>query len=121
MEKDRARQELRALLADPAAGFAAVSGDEFFAALNRPAAPRDFPDDPGLSPADLESWLDYEVARPSPDPERATAVRPGKLTARSVYLLLSEADLRGWAGARAAAWEALVSTPHDGRGSPVHV
>ena len=32
MEKDRARHELRALLADPAAGFAAVSGDEFFAA-----------------------------------------------------------------------------------------
>ena len=247
MEKDRARQELRALLADPAAGFAALSGDEFFAALKQacqdgtanpaliadcerritsreagprelhqvlfaasdrhawagvralalaaagqvpgtavavvgleaqrlavapmqvtesaadggftataslerdgarvegkagyggskktarqaaalsllaaltglavpadddpPAAPRDFPDDPGLSPADLESWLDYEVARPSPDPELATAVRPGKLTARSVYLLLFEADPRGWAGARAAAWEALVSTP----------
>jgi len=35
MEKDRARQELRALLADPAAGFAAVSGDEFFAALKQ--------------------------------------------------------------------------------------
>ena len=76
-----------------------------------PAAPCDFPDDPGLSPADLESWLDYEVARPSPDPELATAVRPGKLTARSVYLLLFEADPRGWASARAAAWEALVSAP----------
>ncbi len=246
MEKDRARQELRALLADPAAGFAALSGDEFFAALKQacqdgtanpaliadcerritshevgprelhqvlfaasdrhawagvralalaaagqvpgtavavvgleaqllgvapmqvtesaadggftataslerdgarvegkagyggskktarqaaalsllaaltglavpaddpPAAPRDFPDDPGLSPADLESWLDYEVARPSPDPEWATAVRPGKLTARSVYLLLFDADPRGWASARAAAWESLASTP----------
>ena len=247
MEKDRARQELRALLADPAAGFAALSGDEFFAALKQacqdgtanpaliadcerritsreagprelhqmlfaasdrhawagvrtlalaaagqvpgtavavvgleaqrlgvapmqvtesaadggftataslerdgarvegkagyggskktarqaaalsllaaltglavpadddpPAAPRDFPDDPGLRPADLESWLDYEVARPSPDPELATAVRPGKLTTRSVYLLLFEAEPRGWASARAAAWEALVSTP----------
>src|SRR5271166_3458291 len=246
MEKDRARQELRALLADPAAGFAAVSGDEFFAVLKQacedgtanpaliadcerritsreagprelhqvlfaasdrhawagvralalavgqvpgtavavvgleaqrlgvapmqvtesaaddgftataslerdgarvegkagyggskktarqaaalsllaaltglavpedddpPAVPADFPDDPGLSPADLGSWLDYEVARPSPDPELATAVRPGKLTARSVYLLLFEADPRGWVGARAAAWEALVSTP----------
>jgi len=76
-----------------------------------PAAPRDFPDDPGLSPADLESWLDYEVARPSPDPEWATAVRPGKLTARSVYLLLFDADPRGWASARAAAWESLASTP----------
>jgi superfamily II DNA or RNA helicase len=75
------------------------------------AAPRDFPDDPGLSPADLESWLDYEVARPSPDPELAAAVRPGKLTARSVCLLLFDADPRGWADARAAAWEALVGTP----------
>ena len=35
MEKDRACQELRALLADPAAGFAALSGDEFFAALKQ--------------------------------------------------------------------------------------
>jgi hypothetical protein len=85
----------------------AVSADD-----DSPAAPpRDFPDDPGLSPADLESWLDYEVARPSPDPELATAVRPGKLTARPVYLLLFEADPRGWGSARAAAWEALVSTP----------
>ena len=33
--KDRARQELRTLLADPAAGFAALSGDEFFAALKQ--------------------------------------------------------------------------------------
>ena len=61
-----------------------------------PAAPRDFPHDPGLRPADLESWLDYEVARPSPDPELATAVRPGKLTARSVYLLLFEAGHVGY-------------------------
>ncbi len=76
-----------------------------------PAVPGDFPYDPGLSPEDLESWLDYEVARPSPGPELATAIRPGKLTARSVHLLLFEADPRGWAGARAAAWEALVSTP----------
>jgi hypothetical protein len=30
-----ARQELRALLADPAAGFAALPGDEFFAALKQ--------------------------------------------------------------------------------------
>ena len=35
IEKDRARQELRALLADPAAGFAALPGDEFFAALKQ--------------------------------------------------------------------------------------
>ena len=91
--------------------LAALTGLAVPADDDPPAAPRDFPDDPGLSPADLESWLDYEVARSSPDPELATAVRPGKLTARSVYLLLFEADPRGWAGARAAAWEALVSTP----------
>jgi hypothetical protein len=91
--------------------LAALTGLAVPAYDDPPAALRGFPDDPGLSPADLESWLDYEVARPSPDPELATAVRPGKLTARSVYLLLFEADPRGWASARAAAWEALVSTP----------
>jgi len=35
MEKDRARQEPRALLADPPAGFATLPGDEFFAALKQ--------------------------------------------------------------------------------------
>ena len=35
MQKDRARQELRALLADPAAGFAALPGGQFFAALKQ--------------------------------------------------------------------------------------
>ncbi len=35
MAKDRARRDLRALLADPAASFAALSGDEFFAALKQ--------------------------------------------------------------------------------------
>ena len=34
-EKDRARQELRALLANPAAGFAALPGDAFFATLKQ--------------------------------------------------------------------------------------
>lgn len=33
--KDRTRQELRALLADPATGFAALSAEEFFAALKQ--------------------------------------------------------------------------------------
>lgn len=35
MEKDCTRQELRTLLADPAIGFAALSGDGFFAALKQ--------------------------------------------------------------------------------------
>ena len=103
--KKTARQAAALSLLAALTGLAVPADDD------SPAAPRDFPDDPGLSPADLESWLDYEAARPSPDPELATAVRPGKLTARSVYLLLFEADPRGWASARAAAWEALVSTP----------
>lgn len=103
--KKTARQAAALSLRAALTGLAVPEDDD------PPAVPGDFPDDPGLSPADLESWLDYEVARPSPDPELATAVRPGKLTARSVYLLLFEADPRGWTGARAAAWEALVSTP----------
>ena len=103
--KKTARQAAALSLLAALTGLAVPADDD------SPAAPRDLPDDPGLSPADLESWLDYKAARPSPDPELATAVRPGKLTTRSVYLLLFEADPRGWASARAAAWEALVSTP----------
>ncbi len=76
----------------------------------RQAAPV-VPTAPELTPAELESWLDYEVGRPSPDPELATAVRPGRLSARSVYLLLFEADPHGWADTRAAAGEALISAP----------
>ena len=79
--------------------------------MTRPPPPRPPGRSRAESSADLESWLDYKVARPSPDPELATAVRPGKLTTRSAYLLLFEADPRGWASARAAAWEALVSPP----------
>ncbi|HUY49044.1 MAG TPA: SNF2-related protein [Streptosporangiaceae bacterium] len=76
-----------------------------------PAARQAAPVASELTAAELESWLDYEVGRPSPDPEFAGAIKPGRLSARSVYLLLFEADPRGWADARAAAWEALVSAP----------
>ena len=112
--KKTARQAAALSLLAALTGLAVPADDD------PPAAPRDFPDDPGLSPADLESWLDYEVARPSPGPELATAVRLGKLTARSVYLLLSEADPRGWAGARRRMGGACQHA-HDGRGSPVQV
>jgi hypothetical protein len=105
--KKTARQAAALSLLAALTGLAVPADDD------PPAANRDFPDGPGLSPADLESWLDYEVARQSPDPELATAVHPGKLTARSVYLLLFEADPRGWAGARAAAW----GQPRDNRRS----
>ena len=76
----------------------------------RQAAPV-VPTAPELTAAELESWLDYEVGRPSPDPELAGAIRPGRLSARSVYLLLFEADPRGWADTRAAATDALISAP----------
>ena len=175
MEKDRARQELRALLADPAAGFAAVSGEEFFAALkqacqdrtanpaliadcehritSREAGPREL-HQVLFAASDRHAWAGVSalaLAAAGQVPGTAVAVvgleaqrlgvapmqvtesaadggftatasleRDGarvegkagyKLTPRSVYLLLFEADPRGWAGARAAAWEALVSTP----------
>ena len=49
---------------------------------------------PELPPPRLESWLDHQAGRPSPDPEFAGAIRPGRLSARSVYLLLFDADPR---------------------------
>ena len=69
------------------------------------------PTAPEVTAAELESWLDYEVGRPAPDPECSGVVRSGRLSARSVCLLLFDADPNGWAEARAAAWEALVGTP----------
>lgn len=69
------------------------------------------PTAPGLTAAEIESWLDYEVSKPAPDEALLAAVRSGRLSARSVYLLLFETDGPGWAQARAAAWEALISTP----------
>jgi hypothetical protein len=61
MEKGRARQELRALLADPAAGFAALSGDEFFAALKQ--ACKDGTANPALI-ADCERRITSREAGP---------------------------------------------------------
>ncbi|HEY0998745.1 MAG TPA: hypothetical protein VGD83_03825 [Streptosporangiaceae bacterium] len=112
--KKTARQAAALSLRAALTGLAVPEDDD------PPAVPGDFPDDPGLSPADLESWLDYEVARPSPDPELATAVRPGKLTARSVYLLLFEADPRVDRRSRRRMGGACQHA-HDGRGSAVHV
>jgi superfamily II DNA or RNA helicase len=62
----------------------------------------------GMTAADLEAWLDYEVSQPSPDPEFAAEITARKLSPRAVYLLLFEADPTGWAHARAQAWEALA-------------
>ena len=101
----KAAQQVAALsLLAALTGLAIPDGDRL---ANRPVKPAA----PELTAAELESWLDYEVGKPAPDPEFAGAVRSGRLSARSVYLLLFDADPDGWAEARAAAWEALVSAP----------
>ena len=69
-----------------------------------------------LSPTDLEAWLDHLVSRPEPDPELAEQLDAGRLTVRSLYLLLFEAQPRGWGRHRAAAWDALVATPSQAPG-----
>ena len=99
--------------------LAALTGLAVPAEDDSPAAPRDFPDDPGLSPADLEAWLDHVVSRPEPDPELADQLAAGRLTVRSLYLLLFEAEPRGWASHRAEAWERPRRHPLAGAGGPV--
>jgi superfamily II DNA or RNA helicase len=64
-----------------------------------------------MSPADLEAWLDHLVSRPGPDPELSDQLAAGRLTVRSLYLLLFEAEPRGWGRHRAEAWDALVAAP----------
>ena len=102
--KKAARQAAALSLLAALTGLAIPDGDRLAARPVKPAAPE-------LTAAELESWLDYEVGKPAPDPEAAVAVLSGRLSARSVCLLLFDADPDGWAEARAAAWEALVSTP----------
>ena len=102
--KKAARQAAALSLLAALTGLAIPEGDRLGARPVKPAAPE-------VTAAELESWLDYEVGKPAPDPEFAGAVRSGRLSARSVCLLLFDADPNGWAEARAAAWEALVSTP----------
>ena len=68
-------------------------------------------------PAELEAWLDHVVGRPEPDPELADQLAAGRLTARSLYLLLFEArPARAGARHRAAAWDALVAAPSQAPG-----
>ena len=66
---------------------------------------------PRLTANELELWLDHEVGKPEPDPELLRFVPACALSVRSLYLLLFEADPRGWAEVRAVAWEALISAP----------
>lgn len=74
------------------------------------------PISPVLSPTDREAWLDHLVSRPEPDPELAAQLDAGRLTVRSLYLLLFEAQPRGWGRQRAAAWDALVAAPTQAPG-----
>jgi superfamily II DNA or RNA helicase len=78
--------------------------------------PTSGPAAPAMNPAELEAWLDYLVGRPEPDPALADQLAGGRLTIRSLYLLLFEAEPRGWGRHRAAAWDALVATPSQAPG-----
>ena len=71
---------------------------------------------PRLTVDELELWLDHEVGKPKPDPELLGFVQTCALSVRSLYLLFFETDPQGWAGARAVAWEALISAPSTAGG-----
>jgi hypothetical protein len=92
MEKDRARRELRVLLADPAAGFAALSGDGFLAALKQ--ACQDGTANPALI-ADCE--------------RRITSGEAGPRELHQV--LFAASDRPAWAGVRALALAAAGQVP----------
>ena len=92
IESERARRALRALLADPAANFAALPADEFFAALK--SACQDGVTHPALI-ADAE--------------RRITSAEAGPRELHQV--LFAARDHQAWAGARAAAMEAAVRGP----------
>ncbi|MFC0864219.1 DEAD/DEAH box helicase [Sphaerimonospora cavernae] len=66
---------------------------------------------PQYGDREMEEWLDSEVARDHPDPMLIGALKARRLTVRMLYLLLFEADPRGWAEARAIAWEQLRGNP----------
>ncbi|MFG2042501.1 SNF2-related protein [Dactylosporangium sp. NPDC048998] len=71
---------------------------------------------PAMSPADLEAWLEYVVGRPQPDPELADQLASGRLTTRSLYLLLFEAPPQGWVRHRGRAWDSLVAATSQAPG-----
>ena len=92
MEKDRARQELRALRADPAVGFAALSGDEFFAALKQ--ACQD-----GTANAALIADCERRITSREAGPRELHQV------------LFAASDRHAWAGGRALALAAAGQVP----------
>ena len=92
MEKDRARQELRALRADPAVGFAALSGNEFFAALKQ--ACQD-----GTANAALIADCERRITSREAGPRELHQV------------LFAASDRHAWAGGRALALAAAGQVP----------
>jgi superfamily II DNA or RNA helicase len=99
----------------PGSGSSPVLGRRSAVAVSG-GGPVSVPASPATSPTDLEAWLDHVVGRPEPDPELADQLAAGRLTVRSLYLLLFEAEPRGWGRHRAEAWDALVATPSQAPG-----
>ena len=89
--KKTARQAAALSLLAALTGLAVPADDD------PPAVPRDFPDDPGLSPADRNPGSTTRLPGRRPTRSSRPPSVPGKLTARSVYLLLFEAEPRGLA------------------------
>ena len=71
---------------------------------------------PATSPGGPGGLARPHGRRPEPDPELAAHLAAGRLTPRSLYLLLFEADPAGWRQHRAQAWSALVATPSQAPG-----
>ena len=106
----RAAVSLLGVLAEmPAPAESGPRPESFSASAQDGPAPA--PSEPATNAAELEAWLDYAVGRPAPDPELADQLVPERLTTRSLYLLLFEANPRGWGRHRAGAWEILAATP----------
>ena len=93
----------------PGSGSSPVLGRRSAVAASAHDGPACVPAAGAMSPADLEAWLDHVVGWPEPDPELAEELVAGRLTTRSLYLLLFEAQPGGWGRHRADAWDALVA------------
>ncbi|HET8643040.1 MAG TPA: SNF2-related protein [Pseudonocardiaceae bacterium] len=100
----------------PQAGSPTVRGRRPDASTPAGDSPASAPAASAMSPADLEAWLDYEVSRPEPSPELAEQLMAGRLTVRSSYLLLFEAEPGGWGRHRTKAWESLASSASQAPG-----
>jgi superfamily II DNA or RNA helicase len=105
-----------AVASGPERGSSPARGQRSAVAASAHGGTTSVPAAPATSPADLEAWLDHMVSRPEPDPELADQLTAGRLTVRSLYLLLFEAPPPGWGLQRAEAWGALVATPSQAPG-----